>query len=268
MTWCTDPRDFIRIDGKEEEERAQKLIDAGKVTPKPFKRGIGTSIFSIQYDIDPVEIDSATGNIIAKVETDDNGNDVLSVKKQTSKFTRSYNGFSGVGMKCYIGDLEVGELQACSYNISREMTPIYTIGSKDPRSLARGKRAIAGSLILAKVNKENLHKYLEDKNFYNFDGYVPEMDIVLEARNEHGHLSKMEIQGCELMNNGYGIPIMELIEGKEKMFTFAAKQIIPWVTQDSNSGLMDSVQKLDEVKEEDEHAGMVYNPISDTWSWF
>ncbi len=73
-----------------------------------------------------------------------------------SSFTRGYNSFSGVDIKAVIGAKAIGTLQGISYQVSREKAPIYTMGSADPRAFARGKRAIAGSLVFIQFDTEPL----------------------------------------------------------------------------------------------------------------
>lgn len=73
-----------------------------------------------------------------------------------SSFTRGYNSFSGVDIKATIGANVIGTLQGISYQVSREKAPIYTMGSADPRAFARGKRAIAGSMVFIQFDTEPL----------------------------------------------------------------------------------------------------------------
>jgi hypothetical protein len=73
-----------------------------------------------------------------------------------SAFTRGYNSFSGVDIKAVIGANVIGSIQGISYQVSREKAPIYTMGSADPRAFARGKRAIAGSLVFVQFDHEPL----------------------------------------------------------------------------------------------------------------
>ena len=75
---------------------------------------------------------------------------------QLSTFTRGYNSFSGADIKAVIGAHAIGTLQGISCQISREKAPIYTMGTADPRAFARGKRAIAGSLVFIQFDSEPL----------------------------------------------------------------------------------------------------------------
>jgi len=73
-----------------------------------------------------------------------------------SAYERSYNTFSGVDIVATFAGRLVGELQGISVTSTREIAPLYTMGSKNPRAFARGKRGIAGSLIFLTFDRESL----------------------------------------------------------------------------------------------------------------
>ena len=62
-------------------------------------------------------------------------------------FTKSYTSFSGVDITAVFDSVPIGNLQGISYSITREKSPIYSLGNADPRSFSRGKRGIAGSTL-------------------------------------------------------------------------------------------------------------------------
>jgi hypothetical protein len=74
----------------------------------------------------------------------------------SSPVAQSYNSFSGADIIATIGSLQFAELQAVSYNITREKAPIYTMGSSEPRSFSRNKRGIAGTLIWVNFDRHAL----------------------------------------------------------------------------------------------------------------
>lgn len=75
---------------------------------------------------------------------------------QQSAFTRAYHSFSGVDIIATFAGKTIGTLQGISYSINREKSPIYTMGSADPRAFARGKRGLAGSLVFIQFDTEPL----------------------------------------------------------------------------------------------------------------
>lgn len=73
-----------------------------------------------------------------------------------SSYKADYTSFSGADIVATINNKVIGELQAISYSVTREKTPIYTMGSPDPRSFSRGKRGIAGSMVFTVFNNDAL----------------------------------------------------------------------------------------------------------------
>lgn len=206
----------------------------------------------------------------------------------------AYTSFSGADITAVIGDKMVGTLQAISYSVTREKGPIYTMrGSADPLAFARGKRAVAGTLIFLtideqaflghmnqtkegkgskfyasksdikydysnnsldeKVNKNDLFKLFEQQGADNFDqmvgtggaGYekdeanawyadqVLPFDVNISAANEYGQAMKKSFVGCEILNEGGGISIDDLVV--EEQYTYICRGMTKW-TKVLNAG--------------------------------
>jgi len=180
-----------------------------------------------------------------------------------SEYTRSYNSFSGVDIKATFGGKVIGELQGVSYSVTREKAPIYTMGSADPRSFSRGKRGIAGTLIFTVFDRSALidvFRNMSDKSgwFFAHDtdvqkhnseeakgiqvnadintdntwqpawypDQIPPFDVVLTAANEYGQVAQMSIRGVEILNEGSGMSIDDIVT--EQSMTFVAREINPW----------------------------------------
>jgi hypothetical protein len=181
-----------------------------------------------------------------------------------SEYTRSYNSFSGVDIKATFGGIVIGELQGVSYSVTREKAPIYTMGSADPRSFSRGKRGIAGTLIFTVFDRSAIISVFQSKDdktglFFAHDTDVarhrgddgarsaqvqeavftdniwypawypdqlPPFDIVLTAANEYGQVAKMSINSVEILNEGSGVSIDDIVT--EQQMTFVARGIDPW----------------------------------------
>lgn len=80
----------------------------------------------------------------------------------TEQYTSTYSSFGGADIVASFNGKIIGELQAISYSINREKVPIYTLGSAEPRSFSRGKRAIAGNLVFISFNRDALLAELGD----------------------------------------------------------------------------------------------------------
>lgn len=55
---------------------------------------------------------------------------------------------------------------------------------------------------------------------------IPPFDVTLAAANEYGALSSMRIFGVELLNEGYGVSIDDVVS--EQQFTYICRTIIGW----------------------------------------
>jgi hypothetical protein len=55
---------------------------------------------------------------------------------------------------------------------------------------------------------------------------IPPFDITLAAANEYGALASMRIFGVELLNEGYGVSIDDIVS--EQQHTYVARTIIGW----------------------------------------
>jgi hypothetical protein len=88
-----------------------------------------------------------------------------------SQYSQTYNSFSGVDMLVTFAGTIVGELQGISYTVTREVAPLYTMGSADPRSFSKGKRGIAGSLVMLVFDRSALLDTLQNRCRYVGNSY-------------------------------------------------------------------------------------------------
>lgn len=178
----------------------------------------------------------------------------------TSQYTRTYTSFSGVDIIAYFDNERIGEIQGISYSITREKAPIYTMGSADPRSFSRGKRGIAGSMVFIMFDRHALHRIMNksvyvaksDENIIRrrvnglaplpvdqvdnnvtamlatpvYADQVPPFDITLTAANETGQMATMAIMGAEILNEGSGISVDDIVN--EMAFTYVAREVTGW----------------------------------------
>lgn len=64
--------------------------------------------------------------------------------------------FSGADLVVTFANQAIAELQQISWAVQREKAPVFTLGSPDARSFSRGKRGIAGSLVMAVFDHDAL----------------------------------------------------------------------------------------------------------------
>ena len=70
--------------------------------------------------------------------------------------TKIFQSMSGTDIHAVFNDTIFGEIQMVSYKIDREKAPVYTMGSADPRSIARGKRLITGACVFVTFDRDSL----------------------------------------------------------------------------------------------------------------
>lgn len=75
----------------------------------------------------------------------------------------TYTSFTGTDLVASVLGIPIGNLLSVSYSVQREKAGIYTCGSPDPRSISRGKRGIAGSLIFQVFNRDALYEIIHDR---------------------------------------------------------------------------------------------------------
>jgi hypothetical protein len=92
--------------------------------------------------------------------------------KSSIEYTRTLSSFSGADIIVTFGRAAIGELQQITWAVTREKVPIYTMGNADPRSVSRGKRGIAGSLIFAVFDRDALIAELVE-NRENWQAIAP-----------------------------------------------------------------------------------------------
>jgi hypothetical protein len=184
---------------------------------------------------------------------------------------QSYNSFSGVDIVPMFNGKAIGEIQAISYSINREKAPVYTMGSANPRSFARGKRGIAGSLIFivfdrhALLSEMGASRFSADtdetgvvrvpagsiagagadlnENVNQAESFgqsivapwyvdqIPAFDIVLAAANEYGATATMAIYGAEILNENSGVSIDDIVT--EQQYTYICRNVTPWKVGES-----------------------------------
>ena len=55
---------------------------------------------------------------------------------------------------------------------------------------------------------------------------IPPFDVTLVGANEYGAMMKMAIAGCEILNEGTGVSIDDIVTEHE--FTYVARGVVPW----------------------------------------
>jgi hypothetical protein len=94
-------------------------------------------------------------------------------------------------------------------------------GSEVPRNDAAGIIDAAGGTV--GPNGQLFHRDLRNVNYVD---QMPPFDIVLSAENELGTRMFMQILGVELLNQGSGVSVDDIVI--ESQMTFVSRSIIDW----------------------------------------
>lgn len=98
----------------------------------------------------------------------------------------------------------------------------YTYWKKNTDIPAGGRaKDLNGANIDAAIQNLGVEKALA-----NYADQIPPFTITLTALNEYGNMSVMHILGVELINEGSGISIDDIVT--ETQMTFVARSILPW----------------------------------------
>lgn len=81
----------------------------------------------------------------------------------------TYTSFGGTDITAVFGTKVFGELQMVSYRVNREKAPVYTMGSVDPRSIARGKRMVSGVCVFIVFDKDSLLEAMTEQVYIGKD---------------------------------------------------------------------------------------------------
>jgi hypothetical protein len=198
------------------------------------------------------------------------------------QYTKTYTSFSGADIVCTFNGTVVGTLAGLTWSVTREKAPIFTMGSPNPRSFSRGKRGIAGSLIFmtfdrpalynliqANMSTEGFKIWTRDWNILPNTGsniaaglapiesqafgvsqvlpyyadQVPPFDITITFSNEYGQAAVKSIYGVELLNEGSGASMDDLV--MEETMTFVAREVGPMIP--TNTGFDAAASTIDQT---------------------
>lgn len=88
-------------------------------------------------------------------------------------YSQAYTSFAGADIKAVVNGHVFGNLLSISWNVTREKAPIYVLGVKDPVSMSRGKRGIAGTLSFQNFDRDAIQMLIaNDPSKYMYTDYI------------------------------------------------------------------------------------------------
>lgn len=196
----------------------------GSVDPISYsrgKRGIAGTMISLMMDTHILMSPSFTGEVylgdndeIFPALLDDNGN-ALAEDAYDKSFSNVNNDINeNVQLRT------VGE-----QNFSNEFRFNSGVGGAGQNATGAYRRAVRETSFDATVVGNN---YKVAPVFY-VDQILP-FDIAIVAANEYGQSAQMRLYGCEILNEGSGFSIDDIVI--ENQMTYVCRTILPWRTYD------------------------------------
>jgi hypothetical protein len=102
---------------------------------------------------------------------------------------KTYHSFGGTDIHAVFGDEVFGELQMVSYKTDREKAPVYTMGSADLRTIARGKRLTSGACVFIVFDRDSLLDIMNKKA-----SNQPHLDKTFTANSLDNAAAKAAVQ--------------------------------------------------------------------------
>lgn len=97
---------------------------------------------------------------------------------------KEYHSFGGVDIHAVLGDQVFGELQMVAYRAERDKSLIFTLGSANARSIARGKRYISGTCVFVIFDRDSLLEAMDRQ--YNSTVYLDKHETANYRRGGNG----------------------------------------------------------------------------------
>ena len=98
---------------------------------------------------------------------------------------QTFASFSGSDIHAVFGDFVFGEIQMISYKQDREKAPVYTMGSAELRTIARGKRLITGACVFVMFDKDGLLGVMNQRDA-SMRPHINKSEVVMAGRSTVG----------------------------------------------------------------------------------
>lgn len=97
--------------------------------------------------------------------------------------TTTFTSFSGSDIHAVFGDTIFAQLQMISYKQDREKAPVYTMGSPDLRTIARGKRLITGACVFVVFDRDGLLSAINETTNKERKPTISKDEIAMRSAN-------------------------------------------------------------------------------------
>lgn len=116
------------------------------------------------------------------------------------------------------------------------------VDRNDASNIPAGQQLLAsefGRRTDSGYNESDLNKNYSVRKATYVDQILP-FDVVIVAANEYGNRAQMRLFGCEILNEGSGFSIDDMVV--ENQMTYVCRTILPWRGQVRNDGAVNVVR--------------------------
>jgi hypothetical protein len=131
------------------------------------------------------------------------------------------------------------ELNTITVSIHREKAPVRALGYIGPKSFARGRRTIGGTLILTQFQLDFLYRFLgadytrdcsKDTTYSKID-QLPPFNLTLFFADEYGNASAARVTGVDLVTDGTVFSSNDMLT--ERSISYVASDFTPLLPLDA-----------------------------------
>ena len=153
-----------------------------------------------------------------------------------------FSSFTGSDMRMFFSLSETSSLRykllvECStltVSVHREKAPVRSVGYIGAKAYARGRRTVAGTMVLIQFTTDVLYRFIQDvwqhDAFSKDDPYVkidqlPPFDITILFTNEYGDASYRRLLGVDFLTDGTVYSVNDMLT--EQTISYVASDFTP-----------------------------------------
>ena len=147
--------------------------------------------------------------------------------------TTTFTSFSGSDIHAVFGDTIFAQLQMISYKQDREKAPVYTMGSPDLRTIARGKRLITGACVFVVFDRDGLLEAVNNNTNKNRSPHISKDEAAMAGKLPVANANVSDKNKRAALDLGGTVSVLDGENGKDAKFTdkvpaFHLDQLLPF----------------------------------------
>lgn len=147
--------------------------------------------------------------------------------------TTTFTSFSGSDIHAVFGDTIFAQLQMISYKQDREKAPVYTMGSPDLRTIARGKRLITGACVFVVFDRDGLLEAVNKTTNKNRSPHISKDEAAMAGKLPVANANVSDTNRRAALDLGGTVSVLDGEDSKDAKFTekvpaFHLDQLLPF----------------------------------------